>query len=47
MKECEHRFIFLRQVSEEVSWHNWKTYDIFFCEKCLLYEKKEIEKPRR
>jgi len=32
---CEHEFMFLRQETEEVTWHCFKTYDIFFCKKCL------------
>lgn len=43
-KECEHNYTFLRQRSEEKSWHTWVKYDVYFCSKCLIY--KEVELPR-
>jgi hypothetical protein len=42
---CEHNFLFLRRENEEVSWHNWKTFDIFYCTKCL--EQRKIEVPEK
>lgn len=39
--ECKHKFIHLRTYGKEISWHNWKKIDVFFCEKCLKYEERE------
>jgi C4-type Zn-finger protein len=46
---CEHKFVYLRQRTEEKSWHNWVTIDVYYCEKCLTYKEIEIEKqePKR
>lgn len=39
---CDHDFVFREQVSREVTWNNWKRYDIFYCKKCLEF--REIER---
>lgn len=43
-KSCEHEFEFREQVTREISWHNWKKYDIFYCKKCL--EIREVERQK-
>ena len=42
-----HTFVFVRQESEEVTRHYWETYDVYFCQKCLKYEKVEVPKKER
>ncbi len=36
-KECDHKFVFLRQIVEEDGGYRPKLtfFDVFFCEKCL------------
>lgn len=44
---CEHRFIFLRQDKRNIGYDRNPTYlieDIYFCEKCLKYQRVGIEK---
>lgn len=43
-ESCEHKFVYLRQESIGVSWHNWKKFDVYYCEKCLTYKKIELDK---
>lgn len=47
MGKCDHEFIFLEKKTKEETWHNFVTYDIFYCKKCLEYRQKEIPKPNR
>jgi hypothetical protein len=46
-EKCEHKFAFLRQQTEEVTWHNFKKYDVYFCEKCLEYKRIEVSPGHR
>lgn len=43
--QCEHHFVFLRQITSEETWHNFVTFDVFFCDKCLTQKKVEAIKP--
>ena len=42
---CDHRYVFVRQEKESDGGHFRPTYsvfDLFFCEKCLQYQKKKV-----
>ena len=45
--DMPHNFIFREKTSREVSWHNFKYFDLYYCTKCLKYHEVEIEQPRR
>lgn len=39
-----HQFVFLRQTVTEKSWHNYRTEDLYFCQKCLTQQAVEVQK---
>ncbi len=39
-----HNFVYLRQTSAEISWHNWRTDDVYYCSKCLAQRRVEVPK---
>lgn len=49
MKECEHKFVFIRQEKENIGYERNPTYlyqDVYFCERCLEYKKVKIRETR-
>ena len=47
MEKCQHKFVFLRQDEKNVGYTRnpvWVKQDVFFCEKCLEYRRKDVEK---
>ncbi len=46
MSDCKHQFKFLRQEKRNEGYeHNprWIYSDVFFCEKCLAYERRPVK----
>ena len=43
---CQHHFVFLRQETRNEGYERnsvWAVYDIFFCENCLEYRKRQVD----
>ena len=49
MSDCEHKFIYLREEERNIGYDRdplWLVQDVFFCEKCLKYQRVDVRKER-
>ena len=45
---CDHKFVFLKSSDTfETGYRRWAHEDTFYCEKCLLYKKIQVDHEER
>lgn len=46
---CDHKFTFIRQEEKNIGYDRnplWLIQDVFFCERCLEYQRIDVRKER-
>lgn len=49
MSDCDHKFTYLRQEEKNIGYDRdplWLIQDVYFCEKCLKYQRVDVRKER-